>query len=236
MPDAVPAFVWVEALTGPGAHVTLDETAAHHVARVCRARVGDSVTATDGRGASATCRVARLTPQVSLEVQSIERIERSRTGVVLCGAPEGQRFDWVVEKLAELGIARIRPIACERGPWPRAAVRPDRWKRLAVAALEQSRGRFLVEVEAPMELEPALDAEGTPEVGILADPEGVAPGAVRPSARQATVGVVGPASGFSGGEKALLQDRGFTAMSLADSRLRTETAALAWAAWWAASR
>jgi 16S rRNA (uracil1498-N3)-methyltransferase len=236
LPDAVPAFVWVEGLNGPGAHVSLDESAAHHVVRVCRARVGDSVTATDGQGALAVCRVARITPDVSLQVETIDRVGRARTAVLLCGAPEGQRFDWVVEKLAELGVARVRPITTERGPWPRAALRPDRWKRLAVAALEQSRGRHLLQVGLPMGLEEALEAEGPPGIGILADPAGVAPGSLRPSEGAATVAAVGPSSGFSDAERGLLLDRGFTAMSLAGARLRTETAALAWAAWWAAPR
>ena len=235
MPDAVPAFVWVEALSGPGAHVTLDETAAHHVVRVCRARVGDSVTATDGLGSIATCRVARLTPDVRLDVHQIDRVERDRTAVVLCGAPEGQRFDWIVEKLAELGVTRLRPIECERGEWTKASIRPDRWKRLAVAALEQSRGRFLLEVGTPVTLDQALEAEGSPELRVLADPEGARPGGF-PGRERSMIAAVGPSSGFSPEEKQGLLSRGFVAMSLAHGRLRTETAAVAWASWWAGSR
>ena len=60
MPDAVPAFVWVEQLVAPGARLVLGETATHHVARVCRARSGDHVTVTDGRGGLARYRLLPL--------------------------------------------------------------------------------------------------------------------------------------------------------------------------------
>ena len=236
MPDAVPAHVWVERVSGPGAHLILDEAAAHHVVRVCRARAGDSLAITDGMGTLARARLARLAPQVVVDVESVEHAEREATAALLCGAPEGQRFDWVVEKLAELGVARVIPIHSERSRWTKAAIRPDRWRRVAVAALEQSRSRFLLEVGEPRALAEALESEGSFAVGILADPAGAPAGSAEPATSGTTLGVVGPAEGFTDAERAGLEERGFTAVSLAGSRLRTETAAVAWGAWWASPR
>jgi 16S rRNA (uracil1498-N3)-methyltransferase len=228
--------VWVERISGPGAHLILDETAAHHVVRVCRARPGDSLALTDGLGALARGRLSRVTPDVRVDVESVEREERPATATLLCGAPEGQRFDWVVEKLAELGVARVVPIHTERAPWAKAAIRPDRWRRVAVAALEQSRSRYLLEVTEPRTLAEALESEGQFAVGVLADPSGGPAGGARPASSGITLGVVGPAEGLSEAERSSLEERGFSPISLAGSRLRTETAAVAWGAWWASPR
>ncbi|TMQ72099.1 MAG: 16S rRNA (uracil(1498)-N(3))-methyltransferase [Candidatus Eisenbacteria bacterium] len=233
MPEAVPAFVWVADLVAPGASLLLDEAQSHHVARVCRARAGDLLSLTDGRGGVARGRVAKIAPRVTLEIESTERSPRGSTAVLLCGAPEGQRFDWLVEKLAELGVARVRPIECARRRWASVMVRPDRWRRLAIAALQQSRGRFLLEIESPVSLAAALELEVDRVLAVLADPAGVPPISVALPGSGTTVGVVGPAGGFDQAERSLIQGMGFRAMALSDGRLRTETAALAWAAWWA---
>lgn len=236
MPDAVPAFVWVQETVAPGGRFALAEDAAHHVARVCRARPGDALTVTDGRGGLARCRVERVSPDVTVVVETSERSERPSCGVLLCGAPEGQRFDWLVEKLAELGVARVRPIECSRARWSRAALRPERWRRVAVAALQQSRGRFLLEIEPPAGLDEALAAEPEVGLGLLADPGGSPAGGVTPPGAGKTVAVVGPSEGLTEEERASLLRRGVVPMALAPGRLRTETAALAWACWWAAPR
>jgi len=234
--DAVPAFVWVENVGAPGAHLELDSVTAHHVARVCRARPGDPLTLTDGQGGLARGRVEKLTPRVTATIEAVERVERTSSGVLLCGAPEGQRFDWAVEKLAELGIARVRPIDCSRASWSRAAVREERWRRVALAALQQSRGRFLLEVMPPAPLVEALDAEGKVDLAVLADPDGSPTSAVVGAGAGTVLGVVGPAEGLDDRERASLLERGLRPIALAAGRLRTETAAVAWGAWWAGAQ
>ena len=236
MPDAVPAFVWVADLGEPEEQVILAEDASHHVARVCRARLDDVLTLTDGRGGIARGHVERLSPRVEVRIDTVERRKRDSRHVLLCGAPEGQRFDWLIEKLSELGVARVRPIECARRAWPRVAVRPDRWRRLALAALQQSRGCYLLQIEAPTGLEEALSAESDATWGMLADPDGAAAGGIEWPAIGTTVAVVGPAEGLTDAEKTSVLSRGFVSTSLAASRLRTETAALACACRWAATR
>ena len=234
MPEATPAWVWVEQIAGPGERLVLPVEPSHYVARVCRARPGEIVTLTDGRGGVARARVAATEPRVQVEIESVDRAAALRKATLLCGAAEGQRFDWVVEKLAELGVDKIRPVDCERSRWEPKALRWERWDRLARAALQQSRGRHLLRVEPPARLEEVVAAEGDAEHRFVADPDGEMAGRVGAPAAGTSVGVVGPAAGLSDAERTFLAGRGFTAIALAGSRLRTETAALAWAAWWGA--
>lgn len=231
--DASPSFVWVPELCEPGGRLELPEPEIRYLARVCRARAGDRVTVTDGRGGLAS---ARLTPgrPLGAEIETLERRPEDRRAVVLCGAPEGQRADWLVEKLAELGVSEFQPIDCQREAWGRSAGRIARWQRLAVAALKQSRRCHLLQVLDPLPLAEAISR--LPEVAPrwLADPEGAWAGELRPDGRE-SIGLVGPASGLSPWERRRLSDLEFRRIRLSDARLRTETAALAWASWWSFS-
>lgn len=231
--DAAPAWLHVPGLGAEGDAVAFTRSDLHYLARVCRARGGDRVTATDGRGRVATIRLESGSAGLAGRVESVEARARSRVARMLCGAPEDGRGDWLVEKLAELGVAVLQPVDCERGAWERAARRRDRWERLAIAALRQAQSAFRLEIAEPAALDAAV--AGLPAGGTrwLADPGGPrgAPGGV--AGAEATA-AIGPAAGFSAAERARLREAGFEPIGLSGNRLRTETAAVAWAAWWAA--
>jgi len=229
--STLPSWLLVPGLAGTAGRVVLPQEAAHHLARVCRARAGDHVTATDGAGTVADLELESVTAVVAARVVALGRLARPSQAWVLCGAPEGTRGDWLVEKLAELGVARFQPLDCDRAVWRGA--RLDRWSKLAAAALGQSRQAWLMEVAAPATIERALAAVPPGASCWLASAGGKSL-AAPPKAPAMSVVAVGPASGFGAGEIQALEARGFTSIRLARSRLRTETAALAWAGIWAA--
>ena len=233
MAEAAPARLYLPALPAAGARVELDGAEAHYVARVCRARAGERLEATDGRGACATLRLVEARGAVLVEVEAVAHEPLARPAWLLCGAPEGERADWLVEKLAELGVARFQPVDTARGAWRRAAGRRERWERLAVAALRQSRRAHLMEVADPLPLERALRELPAGCARWLADAGGVALGGVVAGGGMPGTGLVGPSGGLEQAERAAALAAGFLPVRLADARLRTETAALAWAAWWA---
>jgi 16S rRNA (uracil1498-N3)-methyltransferase len=230
--DAAPSFLLVAELPSAGARLMLPEDESHYLTRVCRGRAGERATVTDGRGGLASARVLELGRRVVVEVESCERATPARSAWVLAGAPEAARGDWMVEKLAELGVTVFQPIDCERGSWERMRGRADRWGRLAVAALRQSRRRFLMEVRGPRPLADALADLPAGAGAWLADMAGPAAATVSPPRQGVAVGLVGPAAGLAPGEKVTAQAMRFQLISLSDSRLRAETAALAWASWW----
>ena len=227
--DAVPSWVWVPEVPPPGERITLGEDASHHVRRVCRARPGDTVAVTDGRGAVGRVRLADGAAAIVLDRH--DEPPPAAT-VIACGAPEGERGDWLVEKLAELGVAAFQPVDTERARWRAAGAREERWRRLVRAAVQQSRGAWALEVRPVQGLAEFLS--GLPAGGArwLADVAGPSAGAVDVG-QGAAVGLVGPAAGLSERERDLAVARGFRPIALARRRLRAETAALALAAWWA---
>ena len=233
--DAAPSFILIPELPDRGGRVTLDPDESHYLARVCRARPGEQVSGTDGRGGLATLHVIECGPPAVLEVETCERDSRpARMAWVLAGPSEGERGDWLVEKLAELGVGVFQPIHCERGRWEKAEDRLERWRRLAVAALRQSRRRHLMTLRTAVTLAEALETIPAGTARFLADPSGEPAASIPAPAVGESAGAIGPAAGFSEAELASLQARGFRPIALADARLRAETAALAWASWWAA--
>ena len=229
--DAAPSFLYVDVDLAPGP-LTLGGDEAHYLARVCRAKPAERVTITDGRGGRAEAVVVRISPDVVIEVGPIERAIIARSATLFCGAPERGRADWLVEKLAELGVSVFQPVDCERGAWSRGEARLERWRRLAIAALRQSRRCRLMEVREPRELARALETSAE-VVRVLADPDGLPAATVAPSSRGGSALLVGPAEGLSAEELRRVREVGYRVISLADARLRTETAAMALASWWA---
>ena len=223
-------------LGASGSALRLAPEEAHYVTRVCRARPGDLVDATDGRGALARLRLTNVGRDAGAEVIAVERRERTRRAWLWCGAPERGRADWMVEKLAELGVERFQPLECDGAPWPAGAARGERWQRLAVAALRQSRRVFLMEIRPAVPLDEALAGMERPAVCRVGDPDGLPALGGGPSAGAGAleIGAIGPSGGFSAEERARLGAAGFAPTRLADARLRTETAAVSLAAWWAA--
>jgi RsmE family RNA methyltransferase len=138
-----------------------------------------------------------------------------------------------VEKLAELGLGGFQPAHTERVRWQIPDRRRDRWRRLAVAALQQSCGAWLLRLEPERSLADLTLGLEVAGAGWLADPEGSGPGAGAGMIGGVWVGIVGPSSGLTVGERRSLIDRGVRPICLAQRRLRTETAALALASAWA---
>ena len=233
--EATPALLYLPGLPEPGVRFDLAEADAHYVARVCRARAGELLEATDGRGARAVLRLIEVRRGVVVEIEGIAHEPVGRSSWLICGAPEGERADWLVEKLAELGVGRFLPVNTVRGGWKPTAGRRARWGRLAIAALRQARRTHLMAIAEPMPLLEALTALPPGGGRWLADESGAGAGSsTDPTAVDRAIGLIGPSGGLEAGERQAAIDIGFRPLRLSDARLRTETAALAWAAWWSA--
>jgi len=232
--DAAPAFVYVADLPEPGASGWIEGDERHHLVTVCRAASGESATATDGRGRRARIRIGAIGRRVAFEVESVETVPAGPGVRIACGAPEGARSDWLIEKLAEFGVAAFQPLDTDRARWRWSPARAGRLGRLAVAALKQSRSAHRLDVAAPVSLEEWLraGAGGEGATRWLADAGGGPPAAFATSG--AFTGVAGPAQGLTPGEREALRAAGFTPVALGPGTLRAETAGIALAALWSA--
>lgn len=204
--------VFVESLD---AMVVADEDL-QHLTKSLRMHVGDALSASDGRGA---WRPATLGVSGTLEPAGEVRfvVPRERLVTVAFSLVKGQKPELVIQKLTELGVDRIVVLSAERSvvKWDDTKVRSAeaRWTRIIHEASMQSHRVRLPELEA---LIPAVDWISRPEVAI-------AQFGGRPIDAADSSIAIGPEGGWSETE---LAGSGH-AVSLGDTVLRSETAAIA---------
>lgn len=207
--------------------IELPREVSHHLARVTRAKVGDSVVLFDGAGYEADGRVAtvgRGSVEVEIAQHRVAEREPDVAVEVAFALPRAQRADWLFEHGCEVGVARFRPLLTERTrvQGKDHDNKVERWTRIVQAAAGQCDRARVPIVDPPRPLSELLTAPDLPKHRFLATvdgaPLGPAPG---PS-----VLAIGPEGGFTEGELAQLLAAGFLPASLGVLTLRTETAGL----------
>ena len=177
--------------------------------KVLRRFSGSAVSYTDGAGRLG---MGRLEPGLVVRGRE-EMVERpSPTLCMAVAAPRSRdRVRFIVEKLAELGVDELTWVCTRFGQSdPPGLAKARAW---AIAALEQSRGSWLMEVSGPVGLDELS--------GALMVTDLTGSGAVPPGASRYTV-LVGPEGGLSEDEMPLDAVR----IRLSNHVLRTETAAI----------
>jgi 16S rRNA (uracil1498-N3)-methyltransferase len=201
----------------------LDGQDRHHFERVLRLRPGQVVTVADGTGAWRCC-----TWRDGGDLEPAGEMVRAPTLLppvtVGLAVTKGERFDWAVQKLTELGVDRIVALVAARSvvrlDGEAASRRVLRWRRVAREAAVQSRRVTLPEVDGILPVTGvAAGVEGGLRPGgtALADPGGQPPSLQRPTV------LVGPEGGWSPEELA----SGLATVGLGSTVLRAETAAVA---------
>lgn len=220
---------YIPGITPPQAILPEEESA--HCMKVLRLGRGDTVHVTDGEGRLYTATIERPDPKhCVIEITDVEENYGKRPyslTVAIAPTKNTDRYEWFLEKATETGIDRIIPIECRRSE--RRILKRDRGERIVTSAMKQSLKAF----------RPALD-ELTPLEEILHEPfEGIKMIAhcdadfprsfigdvIRPGSD--CMILIGPEGDFSPEEIRLAEQAGFVSVSLGESRLRTETAALA---------
>ena len=143
--------------------VMLPRDEAEHLARVLRLGVGDDVTVFDGRGHEWRARVVSVVRR-DVRVQLMSRIDSpAEAGVAVTLAQavlKGEKMDDIVRDAVMLGVAAVQPLVTSRAETTVAALsrgtRLDRWRRVALASVKQSRRAVLPDIRRPLTLESFL--------------------------------------------------------------------------------
>ena len=207
----------------------IDPDDVHHLSRVLRLRAGEEVIVSDGAGHWARTRwLGGETPELEALAGApgpggdgaLQFEDASVPPLTVAFAPtKGERPEWVVQKLTELGVDRIVPLLSERSVvrWDteRGAGAVERLRRVAREAAAQCRRVWLPEVTDVAHFGD-LAGLGAPGTVVLAQLSGD-----RPSADQVVV-AVGPEGGWSASEL----EAGLPTVGFGLSVLRAETAAV----------
>ena len=218
-----------------GEVVALSPEQARYLFGVMRMGPGDALAVFDGRSGEHAATVAEAGRRGGrLAIGARTRPLGLPPDLWLLFAPiKKARTDFIVEKAAELGAARILPVRTERTQSER--VRTDRLRAHAVEAAEQCGGTFVPEVAEMAPLGAVLDAWDPARALVFCDEalagDGLGEPAGMPEAPAPAALLIGPEGGFAEGERERLRAMALVA-SLGPRVLRADTAAVAALALW----
>lgn len=229
------AAFWVDRSDVADGQLVLRGEEAHHVHKVRRQQVGDVIDAVDGEGHYYRARLAEIgRDRVVADVveRGINTGESALRFVLAPALLKGQRFDFVVEKATELGVAAIWPTLSERGVARAGSdAKVERWQRLARAAVKQCGRSRLPELVAPEAFTVVVDklvqSCDVVFMGALGDDGMASVNAAGQEGVSSAALLVGPEGGFSPGEIAFAQGFGVRTFCWGERVLRADTASIA---------
>ena len=219
-----------------GDRAALDGAEARHLARVMRAKPGDSVVLFDGSGTEFQGRIENMgRDRIELLIESHESVDRELPFelTLAIAIPKGDRQRWLIEKMVELGAERLVPLRTERSVVVPKEKTIEKLRRTVIEATKQSGRNRLMEIAEPVDFSTMIE---------MADPEAIRwiahPGqttisqklAQRTITGSSVVVAIGPEGGFSDDEFSRAELSGWQPVGLGPRILRIETAALAVAA------
>lgn len=213
--------------------LTLAGPEAHHLAHVLRLGPGGEVVLFNGEGTEALAEVVRIGKrEVTLRPRTISHPpEPTPVPVTLAvAAPKGDRFRWLVEKAAELGVARLVPLLTRRTVVDPREGKLDKLRQTMIAACKQCGRSRLMDITEPIKLEAFLAMPAENALRVILHPKGTPIASLEFAVSAAVTMMVGPEGGFTDEEVAKAADAGAQVASLGRTILRTETAAIAAAA------
>lgn len=215
----------------------LGEEESAHCVRVLRHREGDNVCVIDGAGTMYECVLSQASPKAA-----VARIEKANPGwgshpyrleMAVCPTKNIDRYEWFVEKATEVGTDRFVPVIGDHSE--RKVLKTERLRRIVLSAAKQSLKAAVPEISEPLTVKEFIasvaDTSVLKMIACCFEDEGYP----RTSVMQALSGtdkreyivLIGPEGDFSREEVKLATEAGFIPVHLGESRLRTETAALA---------
>jgi 16S rRNA (uracil1498-N3)-methyltransferase len=213
----------------------------HHMIRVTRHQVGDTVRLFDGAGKEADALIEFTSRHsATMKVGKIETIpEDEGPKLILAVAmPKATRGTTLVEKAVELGVSKIVPIRTARGVVDPRRSKLDNFRQNVIAASKQCGRSRLMEVTDTIDWSEFVSKYIATETTLLAHPGGVpfkeglvneligSNGGKKKKSSSTVVVAIGPEGGFTVEEISQAATRGGRLISLGPRILRVETAAI----------
>jgi 16S rRNA (uracil1498-N3)-methyltransferase len=221
-----------------GAQLPLDEGQSRYLAAVMRLAAGDELLVFNGRDGEWRARVQAVGKRaVTLAVQDQVRAQASGPDLDLVIAlVKRARLEIIVEKAAELGARRVRPVTTERTNADHTRV--ERLQAIAAEAAEQTGRMDVPQVLEPVRLDQLIADWEAPRRLLFCDEAGDALPALEALAGAAGPWaiLIGPEGGFSPREREVLRALSFaTPATLGPRILRADTAAISALTLWQAA-
>lgn len=201
----------------------LPEEESKHIVRVLRMVEGEQFLLLNGNGLLVQVQIVAAHPKrcgVEVVDRTIAPKPLKQFHLAIAPTKNMDRMEWMVEKIVEIGATEITFLQCDHSE--RVQLKLDRLQRVAISAMKQAEQDYLIVFHPITKLDDFIQLH---EKGCIAHCVDTQKLPVQHSSQKAVV-LIGPEGDFSAREIALAQQSGYDAVTLGDSRLRTETAGM----------
>ncbi|MBC8033754.1 MAG: 16S rRNA (uracil(1498)-N(3))-methyltransferase [Chitinophagaceae bacterium] len=206
----------------------LDEDTSRHVIQVLRKKMGDQLLITDGRGHLWRTHIQddyKKKATVKVDELILSTPPPRKITIAISLVKNNSRFEWFLEKATEIGVTHIIPLLCERTE--KQHFRYERMKAILISAMLQSQQVWLPELSEPQPYSQLMAAD-------LYEKKFIAHCDKAPkilpisggSGNSSSILLIGPEGDFTSLEVKQALAEGYQAVTLGDTRLRTETAGI----------
>ena len=205
-----------------------DKEESKHIIKVLRKKEGDILFVTNGLGFLFKTEITIASDnKCTVRINSFEHQAPTKFHLHLAVAPTkmNERYEWFLEKATEIGIQEITPIICEHSE--RKVIKTDRFQKILESAMKQSLHYYLPKLNEPIAFKDFLKKVQTGQK-FIAHCEDTDKKSLKNELKtneDITI-LVGPEGDFSVKEIQLALEHNYIPVSLGQTRLRTETAAI----------
>jgi 16S rRNA (uracil1498-N3)-methyltransferase len=221
-------FFYLAEIPSAANELVLPEDRSKHIVSVLRMQEGDELQLTNGRGTIVKANIQKAHKK-NCTLKAIEVLQtvdsRKPVTLVISLLKNPSRFEWMLEKVTEIGIHAVIPLISHRTE--RQHFRADRMKNIMVSAMLQSQQSWLPELMEPVSFTEVLRM-GIFENKYIAHclPKKRSTLCEEPARYKSSIILIGPEGDFSPSEISAAIEEGYKPVTLGDTRLRTETAGI----------
>lgn len=222
-------FFYKEDIITTSTDVVLDEASSKHIVQVLRMQNGEQLQLTNGKGDLFTVEITDNNRK-RCTVSIIQKSEIAKLGskitIAISLIKNATRFEWFLEKATEIGVTEIVPLICERTE--KTAFKSERMKSILVSAMLQSQQTRLPVLHEPAKFNELIKSSNEQQKFIahciddakrnLAD--------LNNESLRSKIILIGPEGDFTKAEIDMALENHFNAVTLGETRLRTETAGI----------
>ncbi|SFN35001.1 16S rRNA (uracil1498-N3)-methyltransferase [Paenimyroides ummariense] len=207
---------------------TFDKEESKHIVKVLRKLEGSILHITNGKGFLFFCEVILASEKkcvVKINESQFTEPRNFRIHMVVAPTKMNDRYEWFLEKAAEIGVDEITPIICDHSE--RKIIKTERFDKILISAMKQSNQMYLPILNEPIKLTDFLlkEINGQKFIAHCEETDKVEL-KDRIETQQNYTLLIGPEGDFSTNEINKALAKGYLPVALGNTRLRTETAAI----------
>lgn len=221
-------YFYIQQLDTLQTNIVLDENNSRHAIQVLRMKVGDSMQLTDGMGHLIFASITNdHKKHCEVRITKVEQIEKPTPTVTIAIAltKNTGRFEWFLEKAAELGVSRVVPLITKRSE--KQKIKEDRLHNILVSAMLQSQQSWMLQLQAPIGFDELMRNQEYLAISnkFIAHCEKTDKKPLT-FQQESSIAIIGPEGDFAQEEINDAIKSGFLPVTLGNTRLRTETAGM----------